>query len=180
MTYCFAFGGYKTSGKTTLAELLRTELQPRTTLHQNFADSVYAELASVLNISLDEIYKNKSVFRPALQWLGTEYWRNYRNEPEHWITDWQARFTVSESVLNLTAVVVSDVRFPNELAALRRQFAGGFRSVWVDRPGLTPDFTSGHISEISLIPADFDVRISNGGTKTDLARVAENLAGLLD
>ncbi|MFG3244615.1 hypothetical protein [Streptomyces sp. NPDC048157] len=55
--------------------------------------------------------------------------------------------------------VVTDVRYPNELAALRRR---GFHLVFIDRPGVGP--VNDHISEMAVAPADADEQLFNGGS----------------
>ncbi|WP_431888719.1 hypothetical protein [Nocardiopsis alba] len=62
-------------------------------------------------------------------------------------------------------VVITDVRFPNEVTALR---AHGVRLVWLDRPGVGP--ANDHITERSVFPEDADAVIKNDGTPDDLAR----------
>lgn len=61
-------------------------------------------------------------------------------------------------------VVVTDVRFPNEVAYIREH--GGVL-VYVERPGL-PDDGDTHVSETSTSSADADVVVLNTGTLADL------------
>jgi len=59
--------------------------------------------------------------------------------------------------------VITDVRFPNEAAAIKAQ--GG--QIWkVERPGVEP--VNGHISETAMDPWVFDETILNDGTIEDL------------
>jgi hypothetical protein len=55
-------------------------------------------------------------------------------------------------------VVVTDVRFPNEIALIREQWGGV--AVWVDRPGL-PDSGDLHVSEHAVNPSSCDAAVRN-------------------
>ena len=72
-------------------------------------------------------------------------------------------------------VVITDVRYPNELDAIH---AKGGLVCWVDRPGL-PDDGDRHPSETSLTATDCDMAIVNRGSLDDLWVVADNLAATL-
>jgi hypothetical protein len=66
------------------------------------------------------------------------------------------------------ALVVADVRFPNEADAIRE--AGG-AMVRINRPGVGPHTDPGgwvHESDVALDHYDFDVTIENDGTVEDL------------
>lgn len=71
--------------------------------------------------------------------------------------------------------VFSDVRFPNEMGAIR--FVGG-RVIRIDRPGYGP--VNGHISETALDDAKFDYTLSNDGTVTKLERYCAALVAELE
>lgn len=98
--------------------------------------------------------------RYAMQTLGTEWGRQLLG-PDFWVT----------AVLNdrrPDMLVIDDVRFPNEYAAIRRE--GG--EVWkVVRPGAGP--TNGHPSEGLLDPLEFDEVIVNDGSVEVLIRKTE-------
>ncbi|HLS33076.1 MAG TPA: hypothetical protein VK039_05770, partial [Brevibacterium sp.] len=68
--------------------------------------------------------------------------------------------------------VFTDVRFPNEVDALR---AHGVRMVYVHRPSASA--ANGHISERSVTMHDADVVIANDGTIADLQRRIARVAG---
>ena len=97
--------------------------------------------------------------RHAMQTLGTEWGRDLLH-PDLWIFLWRARATQSP------LVVVDDVRFHNEVAAIRD--LGGV--IWrVERPGCGGD---GHVSEAYVAQLEVDRRICNDGSLADLrARV---------
>jgi hypothetical protein len=61
--------------------------------------------------------------------------------------------------------VITDVRFPNEAAAIQSQ--GG--QIWrIERPGV--DAANAHISETAMDPWSFDETIVNDGTIEDLVK----------
>ncbi|WP_202437198.1 hypothetical protein [Streptomyces sp. SID5910] len=65
--------------------------------------------------------------------------------------------------------VITDVRYPNEAASLRR---AGFHLVYIERPGV-PQMD--HASENSLTADDADFHIWNNGDLGDLLRSADDL-----
>jgi hypothetical protein len=67
--------------------------------------------------------------------------------------------------------VVADVRFPNELAAVKNMSG---LTVRVNRPGFGP--ANGHVSETALDEATFDYTIENYGPLAYLRGVAIDLA----
>lgn len=68
-------------------------------------------------------------------------------------------------------VVISDVRFPNEIEAVR--YRGG--ELWrIDRPGVGP--ANDHISEHAWADGPFDRVIQNSGTIQDLRKLVVTLA----
>lgn len=62
-----------------------------------------------------------------------------------------------------TRYVIPDMRFPNEMGAIR--FVGG-KTVRIERPGYGP--VNGHISETAIDDAKFDYTLSNDGEVTKL------------
>lgn len=67
-------------------------------------------------------------------------------------------------------VVITDVRYPNEAASLKR---AGFHLVYIDRPGV-PQMD--HASENSLTSADAKYYVRNAGTVSDLYEDMEFIA----
>jgi hypothetical protein len=108
--------------------------------------------------------------RRLLQKLGTEVGRNMIGE-NTWVNVLARK--IDDHLYADQPVVVTGIRFPNELAMIR-QFAG--RSFWVDRPGLdSPASSAVHASENSVSAADFDTTITNDGTLEDLYLAVEQL-----
>lgn len=93
--------------------------------------------------------------RHAMQTLGSEWGRSLI-DPNLWIMIWKSRATAHSHV------VVDDIRFPNEVDAIRELGGAICR---IDRPGAHGD---GHISEqhIDMLPADHV--IANTGNLSDL------------
>jgi hypothetical protein len=67
--------------------------------------------------------------RYALQYIGTEVMRNHFH-PDIWV------FAAERKIMNYDKVVISDVRFPNEIAMLKRN--GG--NIWRVRRGQDPEW----------------------------------------
>lgn len=102
--------------------------------------------------------------RALLQRCGTDAGRNVLGE-DVWVD------AVMRS-LPAGPVVITDVRFPNEFAAIKRLGGAVYR---VERPGVGP--VNGHPSEYALEDADFDGWLHNTGDETHLR---ESLRGLVD
>lgn len=101
--------------------------------------------------------------RSLLQRLGTEAGREVLGE-QVWVDALFRKYTYGEQL------VITDVRFTNE-ADMVRQLGGVM--VRIDRPGVGPNTApdgSVHKSDIALDDYDFDVRIANDGSITDLHR----------
>jgi cytidylate kinase len=91
--------------------------------------------------------------RILLQWWGTEYRRS--KDSLYWVK------RLSERLDNDEQIVVSDVRTPDEIEAIRQ--AGG--EVWfVERPGVGSVGIANHYTEVALEGAVFDRTILNDQT----------------
>lgn len=165
------FTGRKRSGKDTAAAALVQEgftrfsfaaplkLMLRTLL--DYQGVPEATIQEMLEGSLKEapswFLGNKSP-RHAMQTLGTEWGRNLIGE-NFWVE------TLTIAARSTPLVVVSDVRFPNEVDAVRRN---GGKVIRISRPGLAAN--DDHPSEalIDTLPVDLDV--ANDGGVVDLHR----------
>lgn len=126
--------------------------------------------------------------RWVLQYWGTEVCRRAFHD-DIWIAALEARLSRRSD-----DTVISDVRFPNEIASIRR--AGGC-IVWVRR-GELPEwydlavesncgtfdhmktaYPDVHVSETAWVGTDFDVEIDNNGSIEELYTAVKNLV-LLD
>lgn len=173
--------GYATSGKDSVADILVEEFgwyktymskpleQALLTLNPwvpwtggdpqtNTYWARYSELHA--RVGYDESKKNPEV-RRLLQTLGTEVGRKMFGE-DTWldIVDVEAQNKLASGI----NVVVTGVRYPNELAKFFRWSRS--MSVWVDRPGVGP--VNDHSSDNTLTPDEFDVVCNNDGTLEDL------------
>lgn len=122
--------------------------------------------------------KTHPAVRKVLTTLGTEIGRDVIGE-DSWI-DLLARRWVTEYARHLP-IVITDVRFPNELAWV--QSLPNVETWWVERPSFedTVGDTAKHISENSLGPGNFDHVITNDGTVEDLwKKVEERVPYLTD
>jgi hypothetical protein len=175
-------GGYATSGKDALADVL-VELhhfnkqftssalrQAMLTLnpwvqgedHQWHRYADYEELAGSY-----EAAKTHPEVRRLLQVIGVDIGRLMFGV--NVCVDW-LRPVVAGLMAQGTSVVVTGIRYPDELEWVRS--AGG-TAVWVGRPGVGP--VNGHSSDNTLGPEDFDIRVQNDGTLADLAGRAGEL-----
>lgn len=135
--------GVKGVGKTTLAQGMEQAGFARMSLAGPVKDTAFAAVETILHelglppISREQFDRDKSVFRPLLQWLGTDLVRDYCAVPTFWINRLLERANASTA-----PVVVDDVRFGNEVESLR---AAGFRVWKIVRPDM--DTSDQHASE---------------------------------
>lgn len=116
------------------------------------------KLSSVVSSHGWDVAKGYPSVRRALQDFGVVMREHV--DRELWIRAAHRRIVAAPSA----HVVVTDVRFPNEVAFIRSQ---GGTLVYVERPGL-PDDGDTHASETSTSSADADVVVWNTGTLEDL------------
>lgn len=163
MAHVIGVGGKKCHGKDTWAEGLgegwvkigMSDRLCEALLRANpMVDSDGTRVADYLE-QLDgdwtKAKENKEV-RELLQRFGTEVGRGLFGENVWVDLTWKR---VRELLGQGKNVVITGIRFPNELAAVKE--AGG-TSVYIVRPSLMgeEDGTSHHASENSLLPKDFD------------------------
>lgn len=106
--------------------------------------------------------------RRILQWWGTEYRR--AEDPDYWTRAWKRKVAAFD--LTQVHILVDDVRFSNELAAIKE--LGGY-IVQIVRPG----FAAGgdHASETSLDGfSNWDAVIQNVGSLAEFKAQIERLA----
>lgn len=128
-----AFVAKRKSGKSTAADLLIEHGFERIALAGPLKDATVEVVNAFLTnqgddrrITRQELDANKAVFRPALEWLGTPFGRDYLGTPDRWIRQFEQRLNCTDA-----PVVCDDMRLPNEADELR---AMGFRIVKIVRP----------------------------------------------
>lgn len=174
-----ALAGYAGVGKDTVAEHLVGYCGYRRVA---FADNVREALARLdpylggrlrLSKALEEyswdFLKRSDLYGPEirrlLQVMGTEVGRDLVG-PSVWID------ALLKTMVPGKRYVVTDVRFPNEIMALKK-FDPNTWAVKVTRPGFGP--VNQHISDAGLADFYFDVILQNDGTVDDLRADAESL-----
>ncbi len=167
--------GHMGAGKDAAAALLSMRGYQRLA----FADSVRIEVAKCvmgeafpvklrLNQRLERDYRAATVdevwtkptsarMRRMLQWHGTEYRRS--QDPDYWIKATMGRLP------SVGRYVFSDVRFPNEIKAIRER--GGV--IWRIKRDAARDGIEGHLSESYIDDIVVDAEIDNSGTLIELA-----------
>lgn len=101
--------------------------------------------------------------RAYLQRLGTEVGRNLLGE-NIWVN--AAEMKIEKLTAEGKNVILTGVRYPNELALIHRQ---GGELWWVERPSLVnADSSASHSSENSVTREDFDLVVYNDGTLAEL------------
>lgn len=157
--------GRKQSGKDATYDLIKEILQPNKVIRIAFADCLKEEVAKACGVTVEYIEKHKEIFRPMLQWWGTEFRRNLHSDT-YWITKWVKKVIALDET-KIYMVVVPDVRFINEANAIKE--AGG-QVIKIERPLPNLTVRDYHPSENDLICSDwkFDDLIINNGTLADL------------
>lgn len=164
------FCGKKRSGKDLAAAVVQV-IEPSFRVFA-FGDALKRECAEMLNIHVDDIEKDKELYRPFLQWYGTDFKR--RTNSNYWIDELSRTLDANSSV----NIAISDVRFENEIEWVR-QIGGSV--IYIDRD-YQEDENSRHASEqVDSIANLCDQRIVNSGTPEFISEVAEayhRLSGL--
>lgn len=189
------------SGKTTFAKLLvdlggytrlgladavkdAAEYMLNTFLSYNIAyfpdrqDALGVSGQPPILLDRQEIEDAKDVFRPFLQWFGTDFARQYLRNDRCWIDMYLAQLPHV-----VGPVICDDVRFPNEADALRE---AGFlilrivrdETVRLESIGTHRRSATRHSSETEGDSIRVDGTISNTGDVAALTRIAHQWLGL--
>lgn len=173
-----ALYGRAGSGKSECAKILYYAGYERV----KFADPLKRALRSILEYTaldddlIDEMIEGDLKETPvpqlggktprhAMQTLGTEWGRNLIH-PDFWVNIGQRHILHYTNVLD-SPVVVDDLRYQNEAAAIRSM---GGKIVHVFRPDIRPAGVGSHSSEGGLDGFRFDDVIINDGSLEDLRR----------
>lgn len=173
MIKVIGFAGKMGVGKSTAVEYLKTA-HPDQYVSVRFAGVLY-ELQNTIYARIQDAYKPEKTpikDRKLLQWLGTEWGRSL--SPTLWVDLWRME-TCRRIGAGLT-VLVEDVRFDNEAAAIRGlggvvvEITGSSSGRDVVRGGI-----EGHASEGGIDPKLVDIIIENAGTKETFNQQLEDL-----
>lgn len=178
--------GYARTGKDTVAKILQDQHGFE---RVSYADAL-KDMALRINPAVDA-WDGREMFHlaDAVGEDGWEFAKDHYPEVREFLQNLGValRETVDENVwVNLAfrkidpysgtgRYVVPDVRFPNEMGAIR--FVGG-RIIRVERPGYGP--VNGHVSETALDDAKFDYTLENDGTVTKLEHWCSALVAELE
>lgn len=167
--------GRARSGKDTVANFIVAAIGG---YRYSFADPIRAMLAP-LGVDMNDPYwqARKEDIIPALgvsprrmmQTLGTEWGRNLIN-PDLWLVMAHQRL-----LRNGPGMVISDVRFENEAAWIRKH---GGRIIHVIRPEAKA--VEAHASEDGIEMQDTDARLFNSGTLEELQLSVRELLRVYD
>jgi hypothetical protein len=167
--------GRARSGKDTVANFIIAAIGG---YRYSFADPIRAMLAP-LGVDMNDPYwqARKEDVIPALgvsprrmmQTLGTEWGRNLIN-PDLWLVMAHQRL-----LRNGPGMVISDVRFENEAAWIRKH---GGRIIHVIRPEAKA--VEAHASEDGIEMQDTDARLFNSGTLEELQLSVRELLRVYD
>lgn len=171
-------GGYKESGKDAFAEALPSEEWTVLGMSSPLLDASRAINPYLRDVDLTvqeweracggnyTTMKAKSAdYRGLLQRMGTDFGRNMVDE-NIWVNI--AIDSIKRELANGKSAVVTGMRFPNELEAIRNL---GGRLGWVERDGVKAP-SDLHVSESSVSVDDFDFIIENNSTLEDLQKLA--------
>jgi hypothetical protein len=170
----FGLSGYAGSGKDTVGQILVKDhgfepvsfagplkevaerVNPLIEVPYYMHDDGYTTLSHLLALEKgwDRVKDEYPTSREFLQNLGLAI-REVIGE-DTWVN---AAFNKIDTYDDDSRYVFTDMRFPNEMGAVR--WVGG-ACVRINRPGYGP--VNGHISEIALDDARFDYTIENDGT----------------
>jgi hypothetical protein len=104
-------GTKKGSGKDTLAQFMYSAIKEHCVII-HFADALKQEVAEACQVPIQCIEENKPVFRPILQWWGTEFKRRFFKDDNYWIEALHRKFLLYR--VKPKIAIIPDVRFPNE------------------------------------------------------------------
>lgn len=162
------FAGYAGAGKDTAAQAL---VYHRGYVRRAFADKIREALRRLDphlgNVRLNYLLaaegwdkaKQFSEVRQLLQRMGTEVGRQLFGEG-FWVR--QLDYDICRADLDPKRVVITDVRFPNEVDFIHR--AGGY-VIWIRRKHHKP--VNDHVSEDSILPGHCDFILCNEGDVED-------------
>ena len=157
------------SGKDTVFSLFQSMVPDKEFVRLAFGDGVKQEVADRHEIPVQAIEENKEGFRMILQKWGTDY-RRKQNE-EYWIN--KIRTEVSFLRDNVDVVVITDVRFLNEVDYIKEECKGFIVRVVGNQQRV---LKSTHRSEVELDHISPDWLLPN---RKGLPELAEGISFLI-
>lgn len=156
------YGWERLSFADTIRDCLYA-LNPAVELYKDFYEDSFNDFYRFKRIKeivdkygWDKVKNNKLEVRHLLQRLGTEVGRDILGE-NIWVDATFAKMQDGKKY------VITDARFPNELAACKLYNA---TTIWVERPGVGP--INNHASDNALSAKDCDTTLHNSGDKKQL------------
>jgi len=164
--------GYKKhSGKDTLAGLIAEEYGAHNCDILHFADALYREISDATGVSVDQIKADKHIFRPLLQWWGTEFRKKYQCNERYWLDYLDREMSFNEKEV----LLIPDVRFYTEVQFVRNL---GGKLLRVFREGSLTNDT--HPSETELDNYHgWDMLVSNNSSIEHLRHQAKGIVATL-
>ena len=178
--------GKKGSGKDTIGAYLveRYGFQ-----RMSFADSLKEACAQLFDFDDEQLYGDEKETpdprwggvtpRKVLQLVGTELLKIQLNNliPELGGNIFSKRVELGLPNLEIFSVVITDVRFEDEVDMIRRNGGIIVQVVRPTPPSGDPTLSS-HSSEVGLSPEQIDLVIENDGSLRDLYRKIDSLSAL--
>lgn len=159
-------GHKKQSGKDTFAKFLKDHLSGYTWTTA-FALPLKMQVAAACGISLEELEQNKAIFRPILQWWGTEFRRKYQKNDNYWINEMEKCY----QEVSCKNFIITDCRFRNEATYIKAK--GG---ILINVRRTTGELDS-HGSECDLDQYEhWDYNVNNDGSLEELEKQAKYIA----
>ncbi len=184
MVQVIGLTGYAQSGKDTAASFLVEKgfkrlafadalrqslfnLNPIIAVHREAVNPGWGRVRTILeDVGYEEAKRQYPEYRELLQRLGTEVGRELYGE-NFWVE------RVTRQIHNGDRVVITDVRFPNEEAAVRNLGGKIYRIV---RPGT--EAVNTHISDTGIDRLFVDAIIPNNGTIEAFREAVLSVAGV--
>ena len=161
-----AFGYQSRVGKDTAAKYIKSKYGGEIF---SFSESVYTIARSIQTILGKPVEKDPKL----LQWIGMGLRNHY--SPDVWVNATMDKIRANgigcENMKLREITIVTDLRFPNEFAALK---AAGFTTVKITRADRPIDRDPNHISETALAEFDFAFTIEHaqaGGIEEGIAQL---------
>lgn len=137
-----------------------------------FADNLKDRICRMLEVTREDIERDKPHYRPFMQWLGTDHYRG--RDVNFWV---KVLANLVENDHADTPIIVTDVRFQNEADYIRS--VGGI-VIRIRRVAAGAGTHAGHASETELDGIVADIVIENEGTLEELhAKARETFEQLL-